>query len=47
MAQKVLQQLYKTGGPVDIASTPVETVEELAAIPNAYRYIGLTVTVMN
>lgn len=47
MAQKVLQQLYKTGGPVDIASTPVETVEELAAIPNMYRYIGLTVTVMN
>lgn len=47
MAQKVSAQIWTPGLPLDAKSTPVETLQELAAIPMNYRYIGLTVTVLN
>ena len=47
MAQKVSAQIWTPNLPLDAKSTPVETLEELAAIPMQYRYIGLTITVLN
>ena len=47
MAQRVSAQIWTPNLPLDAKSTPVETMEELAAIPMNYRYIGLTITVLN
>ena len=47
MAQKVNAQIWTPNLPLDAKSTPVDTLEELAAIPMSYRYEGLTVTVLN
>lgn len=47
MAQKVSVQIWTPNLPLDAKSTPVETLQDLAAIPMNYRYIGLTVTVLN
>lgn len=47
MAQRVSAQIWTPNLPLDAKSTPVETVQELAGIPMQYRYVGLTITVLN
>lgn len=47
MAQKVNAQIWTPNLPLDAKSTPVDTLQELAAIPMNYRYEGLTITVLN
>lgn len=42
-----LNYYYSGKRPLDLLQTPVDTVEDLNLIPSAYRYKGMTVTVLS